>query len=777
MSMRKWIRRIWIGAGLLFITWLSWNAQARGVDSSLHRSTDAITVTDSGPILRFTPRDGTTGVGLLFLPGATIDPRAYVPLLRGVAEAGHQAVLVRLPWRMAPTASGQAEVWARIASVQSAAPDHRWVLAGHSRGAALSARFAGEHPEAFAGLVLIGTTHPKRVSLANLTLPVTKIYGTRDCVADSAATLGNAHLLPAATRWVRLEGANHQQFGWYGSQLGDCAATITRATQQASTLEALVAALAAASTGGSPSPASAEGQPHPDHPLGTVDFHISCSEPAQGQFNRAVALLHHMTYPQAREAFQRVAATDPQCAMAQWGIAMTLFQPLWPTRPGPEALQRGWEAVQKAKALAPPTERERLFLAAAEAFFLEPASADYWFRIRRWEQAMAKAHASLPDDAETAAFYALAHLATAPSNAISRTHSDKAAAILLGVYRRNPDHPGAMHYLVHANDVPGRERELLEITRKYDAAAPSNPHALHMPTHIFTRLGDWNAVIRGNQRAADAALEHPAGERGELVWDEFPHAIEYLLYAYLQQGADDSATAALARLRATARLEPTFKTAFHLASTQVRFALERRAWNEAARIAPREPATLDWDRFSWPEAIGWFGRGLGAARSGNVAEAKAAGLHLERLEATTRKAGEDLFARNIGVLRLELAAWVAHQEGQRDSSLTLMGAAAALEASTPKHAVTPGPTLPAEELLGDLLMEQTQPAKALAAYRRSNDRYPGRFNGLLGAARAARGLGDDTAARGYYRALVEMAAGGTRRPGLEEAAEYLAPRG
>ncbi len=250
---------------------------------------------------------------------------------------------------------------------------------------------------------------------------------------------------------------------------------------------------------------------HTDHPVGTVDFPINCSEQAQVEFNRAVALLHHMTYPQAREAFQQVAATDPRCAMAHWGIAMTLFQPLWPTRPGPEALQRGWEAVQKAKALQPPTERERLFVATAEAFFLEPASSDYWLRIRRWEQATEKVHASFPDDPEAAAFYALAHLATAPSDTNSRVHSDRAAEILLGVYERNPDHPGAMHYLVHANDVPGRERESLEITRKYEAVAPRNPHALHMPTHIYTRLGDWNGVIRGNLRRRRRPWSIPRG--------------------------------------------------------------------------------------------------------------------------------------------------------------------------------------------------------------------------------------------------------------------------
>ncbi|MDX2056510.1 MAG: hypothetical protein SFV24_01805 [Gemmatimonadales bacterium] len=523
-----------------------------------------------------------------------------------------------------------------------------------------------------------------------------------------------------------------------------------------------------------PGPIAAQ---HADHPLGTVDFPVSCAKPAQARFNRAVALLHHMTYPQARVAFEEVAALDPRCAMAHWGVAMTLFQPLWPTRPDLAERRRGWEAVQRAKALAPPTERERLFVAAAEAFFLEPEGTDYWLRIRRWEQASERVYAAAPDDADATTLYALALLATAPSSGVSRSHADRAAELILGVYARHSDHPGAMHYVVHANDVPGRERESLEITRQYDAAAPRNPHALHMPTHIYTRLGDWDGVIRGNLRAAEAALEHPAGDRGQFVWDEFPHAIEYLVYGYLQRGADEEAAAQLKRMTATARLEPTFKTAFHLASTAARVALERGDWHEAAALVPRQPATLEWDRFAWPEAITHFSRGLGAAHLGRLDQAKAAGQRLDQLEAATRAAGEDLFARNIQVLRLELSAWVASAEGRRDSSQALLRRAAELEAATPKHAVTPGPTMPAQEQLGDLLLAQDRPGDALAAYRQSLALYPRRFNGLLGAARAARKLGDDSVARGYYRQLLEQTTSGARRAGVIEARDFVAAGG
>jgi tetratricopeptide (TPR) repeat protein len=418
-------------------------------------------------------------------------------------------------------------------------------------------------------------------------------------------------------------------------------------------------------------------------------------------------------------------------------------------------------------------DRERLFVAAAEAFFLDPASNDYWLRIRRWEEASEKLYKALPDDPEAATFYALAHLATTPANVITRSHADRAAEILTRVYARNADHPGVMHYLVHANDVQGRERELLDVTRKYDAIAPDNPHALHMPTHIYTRLGDWDAVVRGNQRAAKAALATPAGDSGEYVWDEFPHAVEYLVYAYLQQGADDKAAAEVKRLKDTKGIEPSFKTAFHLASTQARYALERREWNDAASIPLRQPASLDWDRYTWAEAIERFARGLGAAHLGKIPEATSEATRLDALEANTRKAGEDLFARNIQMLNLELHAWIAHAEHRGDSAVALMRAAAELETTTPKHAVTPGPTLPADELLGDLLMEEKRPAEALAAYKKSLELYPRRFNSLLGVARAARAVGDNAAARDAYGKLLEVAGSNAQRPAVTEAKQFL----
>jgi tetratricopeptide (TPR) repeat protein len=409
---------------------------------------------------------------------------------------------------------------------------------------------------------------------------------------------------------------------------------------------------------------------------------------------------------------------------------------------------------------------------AASEFFRDPAATDYWVRIRRWEHAMAEVYAALSDNHEVAAFYALAHLSAAPPESVL-VHSARAAEILRQVYVEDRDHPGAMHYLVHANDAPGREGSSLDVTRKYESSAPRNPHALHMPTHIHTRLGDWPAVVRGNKLAAEAALEHPVGDKGQFIWDEFPHAVEYLIYAFLQQGRDDDAAAELKRLMEAGPLQPSFKTAFHIASTHARYALERRAWDEAAALQPREPAGLDWDRFTWPEAITWYARGLGAAHQGRAADLRIAESRLVELERLAAQASESLFAANIRVMRLEVQAWRAYMDGDTARSIGLMAEAAELEVATPKHAVTPAPTLPAFELMGDLLMTLARPNDALASYARSLQHHPRRLNSLLGAARAAAAVGDGALARNYYEQLLGIAGGGSRQTAIDEARRVL----
>jgi len=536
-------------------------------------------------------------------------------------------------------------------------------------------------------------------------------------------------------------------------------------------LAGLVIAALALAGGARPSPAQAH-YDRPEH-LGRVHFPISCSPPAQAGFDTALALLHHMTYRRARAGFQRVSALDSACAMAHWGVAMTLFQPLWPTRPSAEDIRLGRDEIGRAHALGAATEQERLFLAAGAAFFDPPDSVPYWDRIRSWQARMEQVHAALPTDLEGEVWLALADLAVAPASDTSHRQADRAAELLLDVYRRNPDHPGAMHYLIHADDVAGREHDSPEIVRRYASIAPRNPHALHMPTHIYTRLGDWSAVVRGNLRAADAALDQRAGEGNRYVGDEFPHAIEYLVYASLQMGADDAALRQIRRLRHIGPLEPTFKSAFHSASTAARYALERHAWREAMALPPRDPAGFAWDRFPWAEAVTWFARGLGAARTGHPGAADSARARLAELEATAADSGEELFARQIAMLRLSVEGWLEHARGRPDSAVARLRQAAQLEAATPKPAVTPAPTLPAQELLGDLLAEQGRPADALHAYQRSLEQYPRRLNSLLGAARAAHRSGDRALADTLSRQVLRQTEHGSRAAVTREARALL----
>ena len=503
---------------------------------------------------------------------------------------------------------------------------------------------------------------------------------------------------------------------------------------------------------------------------GTAHIPISCAPAAQADFDAALTLWHHMTYPQAREAFAALSMREPECAMAHWGVAMTLFQPLWPSRPSAEDLEIGRLAVQQARAAGDATPpHEAAFLEAAGAFFDEPG--DYWQRIARWAAAAEAQHVAFPDDDEATLQYALALLATAPAGDGARAHADRAAVLLEGVLARRPDHPGALHYLVHASDAPERVERATGIARRYEAIAPDNPHALHMPTHLYTRLGDWPGSIRGNRRAAEAALRHPAGPGGEYVWDEFAHAIEYLVYAHLQRGEDRAAEAERARLVAVPNLEPSFKSAFHLASTQARIALEQRDWRAAAAIRPRTPDTVDWDRFAWAEAIQVFAHARGVQESatgtgaGDAAVQAGMAASLRRLDDLAAKmaaSGETAFERDIRVLRGELDAWVKYHAGDAAGAEAAMRAAAALEAATPKHPVTPGPTLPAEEQLGDLLLALDRPADAQAAYERALAAYPNRFRALAGAARAAAAAGDAGAARHHRDTLRTIAGAGDR---------------
>ena len=507
--------------------------------------------------------------------------------------------------------------------------------------------------------------------------------------------------------------------------------------------------------------------------LGTVDFEIPCAPEAAATFERGIALLHHMMYVEARSTFQQVVAADPACAFGHWGVAMTLFQPLWPTRPGAEQLQQGFAEAQKAKALAG-TARERAWVAAVEGFFEQPESSDYWARIRKFEQAMESVYRADPQDREAAAFYALALLATAPDASDRLAQHAEAAAILVGIYERETTHPGAIHYTIHANDITGREHQRLDIVRSYDDIAPSVPHALHMPTHIFVRLGAWKDVIHWNIKSAEAALDFPAGD---AISHHYPHALDYLIYAHLQRGDDASAREILEGLGSAGDYQKSFISAYHLSAMPARYAVERRQWAEAAAVpAPR--GDFPWQKFPWPQANTELARGLGAAYTGDAAAAETAVARLEELRASAEAAGEGYFAQQVEVSRKIVAGALARARGRQQEAVETLRAAAELEASMEKHPVTPGSVQPAGEIYGDVLLEMGRAGEALEAYETSLATWPRRFNSLLGAARAATAEGDRGQATDYYRQLVELAGEtGAERPGVEEARRFIGSTG
>lgn len=505
--------------------------------------------------------------------------------------------------------------------------------------------------------------------------------------------------------------------------------------------------------------------------LGAVSFEISCSPEAQEEFERGVALLHHMMYVESRAQFEALAQAEPECGMAHWGIAMTLFQPLWPTRPSATDLMRGYEEVQLAKSAGELSERERLFIEAAEGFYRDPESAGWPTRLERFAVGMMKVHEAYPDDPEAGSLWALSQLATAASADDPGAQRAAAAEVLAAINAYEPTHPGSVHYTIHANDVDGRADMAVDITRSYNDIAPAVPHALHMPTHIFVRLGEWDEVIDWNRRSADAALEHPAGE---YVSHHFPHAIDYLEYAYLQKADDAAAMSAIDELAAKSPYQETFISAFHLASTPARYRVELRQWADAAQLEPRQPESFPWDRFPATEAITWFARGLGAARSGDASGAWEAEGRLTELRDAVTAQNEAYWATQVEIQRMAVEAWAQLAARDTDVALRTMNAAAELEATTEKHPITPGALQPAYELLGDMYLELDRPADALAAYERSLEMWPRRFNSLIGAARAARGAGQGEVAAAYYTELLALATDSSGRAGLDEARKFVA---
>jgi tetratricopeptide (TPR) repeat protein len=509
--------------------------------------------------------------------------------------------------------------------------------------------------------------------------------------------------------------------------------------------------------------------------FGTVHFPASCRAEALPVFTLAVAQLHSFGYEESRRSFEEVVRMDPGCAIAYWGIAMTYYHPIW-APPSGEELAAGRAAAAKAAELGAKTERENAYIGAIGVFYRDSEKVGHGPRAKAYSDAMESVSRRFPDDHEAAIFYALSLLGTAPPGDATYANQKKAAAILNALLPLEPEHPGIAHYMIHSFDYPALALDALPAARAYAKIAPSSPHALHMPSHIFTRLGYWQESIASNLESAEAGRQLVAKRHPGAVSFDTLHALDYLEYAYLQVGDENGARRVLEEAAAAKTFdEGGFQAGFAIAAIPARWTLERRDWKGAADLKP-SAVELPWDRFVYAPAITQFAKALGAARSDRLDEARAALDRLSEIQARFVKSpvpGPYDWATHIESMRLAAAAWVGYGEGRRGEALAMARSAAELEAKAGKHPVTPGAILPARELLGDMLLEMGRPGEALAEYEASLKEAPKRFNSLYGAARAAEAAGKSDRARELYRELLAQCVAGSPRPELAQAKAYV----
>jgi tetratricopeptide (TPR) repeat protein len=509
--------------------------------------------------------------------------------------------------------------------------------------------------------------------------------------------------------------------------------------------------------------------------LGTVRFPMSCTDAAKPQVEKGVALLHHMTYNGARAAFAAATQTDPDCAMAYWGQAMTYIHPLWSDAPSKEDFAKGRALVGEARARGQKTDRENAYIAAVGAYYEQGWNKNETANLQSFEAGWENVYRRFPQDIEAACFYALAHMATASPADKTYTKQMQAGTIAEKILVQVSDHPGAHHYVIHAYDYPPLAPKALNAAHSYGKIAPDIPHALHMPTHIFTRVGLWQESIIMNKRSAAAALKHPAGSEISL---HYPHALDYLVYAYLQQADDHKARQVMEDLfNPDGSFQTHIAASYSFTAIPARFALERQQWSEAAVLEPRLPNNYPIENFPAMEAITYFARALGAARSGNV---KMANQALAKLTALHNKAEKTsaYWAKQIEIQRLSVTAWIVYQEGRENEALNIMQKAVELESSTEKHPVTPGEILPARELFADMLLDMGRYREALAEYETALKRSPNRFNSLYGAGLAAELGNNKSRAVLYYKKIVKITETvKTDREQLNHAKLYLSQTG
>ena len=487
--------------------------------------------------------------------------------------------------------------------------------------------------------------------------------------------------------------------------------------------------------------------------FGSVAFKISSRQNLQSDFNFALTLLHSFEYEEAEKVFAKIIDKYPDCAMAYWGVAMANFHPLW-TPPAEPELKKGAKAITIAQSLAPKTTREAYYINAIGAFYQDWDKVDHKTRCLCFEKGMEFLYTKYPHDKEAAIFYALALNAAADPEDKAFKKQKKAGAILTSLYPEEPNHPGIVHYLIHTYDYPELAAMALPAARKYASVAPSSAHALHMPSHIFTRLGLWQESINANLVSVSAAqcYAQQAGIKGH--WDEEIHGLDYLVYAYLQTGDNKLAKEQWDYLKTIKDVYPVnFKVAYAFAAVPARYVLENKLWEEAANL--KSPAAdFPWQDYPWQKAIIHFTRLLGLVHTGNTASAYQELKVLQQLYSTLT-GQKDFYKANQVQIQIKAGeAWLQFKEGKKKEALLLMTAAADLEDKTEKHPVTPGEVTPARELLGEMLLQMDKPEQALAAFEANLQKHPNRFNGLYGAGLAAEKAGDPDKATFYYRQLL-----------------------
>lgn len=503
--------------------------------------------------------------------------------------------------------------------------------------------------------------------------------------------------------------------------------------------------------------------------LGDVNFPVSCTREAQKRFNTLVSLLHSFHWPRIDQAVADVLEADPSCAMAFWGKAVASLDNSLGSPPTPRQEKEGWGAVEKAKQLGGKTQRERDYIGAVEVFFKDHDKTPFKTRAEAYEKALEQIYVRYPEDSDAAVLYAFWLQVTADRNDQTFAQQLRSAKILEKVFAAQPQHPGAAHFLIHAYDFPAIAHHGVDAAKRYASIAPAAPHALHMPSHIFSRTGHWHESI-------DTNLKSRAASKADR---DVYHALDYIVYAALQLGRDADAGQWVELVKSVQKPnEQVRQVAYASAAMPVRFALERGEFAAAARLE-LHPARADfnWQAFPEGEAVNAYGRGLGAARSGDAQAAKAEVARLRDLRAAMVKQKKDYWAEQADIQIGAIEAWVAKAERKNDEAVRLMRATAELEDKTEKHLMMPGRVIPVREMLGELLLELRQPLPALIAFEQSQKADPNRFRNVYGAARAAELAGDrEDAAKFYAHLLRQVGANAPDRGEIRRAKAFVVRR-